>query len=178
MKRLYGLNDRWLAEELLRLVRRVRQEHPDKLGTRGFDPFDKWLVWDVAPEVARRLGARNLLAAESLDWRVRAADGPKLRGIVGCCFALCSMRVLVDVSPHPTAAYLLSCDVADGNPVSMAWDRLCPAPPVGEDSGDIVARRLRAVSRERGLDETAEWSPRLQHWKPEHDAMDVASRAS
>ena len=69
----------------------------------------------------------------------------------------------------PSAAELLGHDVANGNPVAMALDRIIRAVERGSDRDDYVARQVREVSRRRGFDETPEMSPDLQRWGKERE---------
>ncbi len=128
VKRLGGLSDRWLANELLRLARRVRADLP----ADGGDGYVGMLLWDVVPEVARRLGA-PLLPTESIDHELRVARGDGLRAAVAAC--------LRNVGPHLLRAAMRPdepfCPVAlltrppgEGNPVTMGLDRVAGlAPP-------------------------------------------------
>lgn len=165
MERLYRLSDRWLAEELLRLARRARDEHAEKLGCPNAMTYEASFVWDLAPEVAKRLGATTFRAEEARDWQMREADNAELREIAGAFFSNASLGRWIDHKAEtPSAVELLGHEVANGNPVAMGLDRICRAPERGCDRHDYVARQIREVSRRRGFDETAEWSPVVQYW--------------
>lgn len=170
MERVYRLSDRWLAEELLRLARRARDEYPDKLGYPDAMTYEASLVWDLVPELAKRLGASTLLRGEACDWQMRQADNVELREIAGCFLANSSLGRWIDhKAEKPSAVELLGHEVANGNPVAMGLDRLCLAPVRGHDRNDYVARQVRDISTRRGFEETAEWSPTLQRWGKERE---------
>jgi len=170
MERIYRLSDRWLAEELLRLARRAREEHPDKLACPDVMTYEASFVWDLVPEVAKRLGASTFRREEARDWQMRDADVVELREIAGVFLLNSSLGRWIDhKAEKPSAVELLGHEVANGNPVAMALDRMCQAPARGNDRDDYVARQVREVSRRRGFEETAEWSPVLQNWEKERE---------
>lgn len=166
LERIFSLPDRWLAEELLRLARGTRAMFPDKL---AYDPrlstYDRSLVWDVVPEVAKRLGSRNLTEQEA-SFEVRAHSGTALREHAGQCLHCTSINRWLDHQANfPSPAELLVHDIPNGNPLAIAVDRLCPAPPREAHADDWIARHVREISRTRGFQETAIWTPALQHWR-------------
>lgn len=166
MERLYGVPDRWLAEELLRLARRAREEHPDELGEADGITYDNNFVWQVVPEIARRLGCGNVAANEARALKAMSLGDGALREYAGHYLKHCSVNYWLDAGAEkPLAMELLLHEVANGNPVAMALDRLCPAPEKGQDQDDYVARTVREISRRRGFVATAIWSPRLQDWR-------------
>lgn len=65
MARLHALPDRWLGEEILKLARAVRLEFPEKLSDPHGGTYEPNLVWQVVPELAKRLGATRLLPNEA-----------------------------------------------------------------------------------------------------------------
>lgn len=164
MARIYALPDRWLGEELLRLARRAREELPEALGSRDAQAgYDAALVWDVVPEISRRLGCRKLQADEGL-WRgLREADGQMFRRYAGACLQNNSIAYWAERQKASCgAAALLSREVVNGNPVAIGVDRLYRASPVGLDQDDFIARQVREVSKLRGFAETAVWWPGMQ----------------
>jgi hypothetical protein len=176
--RLYALPDRWLAAELLRLARALRQEFPDQLSDPYAAAYEPSFVWHVVPETAKRLGAKVLLPNEAKLAEIVRLDGPEFRACVGI--------YLKHVSPHrwrpasdqamPQPADILCHSIANGNPVAFAVDRLSPAPSHSEDREDWIARHVREISRARGFDETPYWSPGLQERPVREDCVEAPVR--
>lgn len=170
MKRLCALPDRWLGEELLRLARRARKEYPSLLGNPCTSVYDPNFVWHLVPRIARELGVQNLSPNENINPRIAKAEGQELRDLVGTYLKSISLDRLapeaaaVTMDPRkPTACELLANDFINGNPVSIALDRLVPAPAPGLDNTDWIARHTREVSRVRGHSPVmASWSPAFQ----------------
>ena len=165
VERLHGVGDRWLAEELLRLARRVRSRHAERLADPHAAIYENRLLWQLIPELAHRLGARSFLPNErSQQETVRLSDRD-LRCRIGYALQNASLphtRLPDDDPARPTPEDLLLRIVQNGNPVAIAVDRLAPAPAKGEDRDDPIARLVREISVARGHPETAAWSPALQ----------------
>lgn len=162
VERLYGLPDRWLAEELLRLARACRQRYPEKLADPFGITYDPNFVWHLVPEIAKRLGATRILPNEAR--RYAGLSPSDLRQCIGVYL----QNSVIDnwdnnrmTAEKPSPEELLLHQVQNGNPVAFAMDRICAAPPKGEDRDDLTARLVREISRVRGLDETPHWSPAL-----------------
>lgn len=178
-ERLFNLADRWLAEELLRLARAVRAQFPDRVGDPRSLVYESAVVWHVVPEVARRLGATRLLPNEATDPFIRAKSDAELRAVVGGCLNNSSLgrwghdREALRLGP----AELLGKDIANGNPVAFAMDRLAAAPAPGADRDDWIARYVREISRSRGFAETPYWSPELRGRPQAVAPLDEASAA-
>lgn len=164
LARIHGLPDRWLAEELLRLARATRQAHPDKLADPHGVTYEPNFVWQVVPEVARRLGATRLLPNEATSADVKTVSDAELRRMVGVYLqnTVLDRWDLKKDSDTPGPGEILGHNLANGNPVAMAADRLAPAPEAGHDRDDWIARHTREISRRRGHEETPYWSPELQ----------------
>jgi len=165
--RLYYLPDRWLAEELLRLARRMRHDHPDRLGNPAVYVYDAGFVWHVVPEIAKRLGAIRLHPNEATRGDIVTLQGQDFRECVGCFLANISQNWPrpIDAEGTPTAADILTHEIANGQPAAFALDRPrlnAPPPPPGHDRNDYVARHVREISRNRSHGETPYWSPDLQ----------------
>ena len=156
ISRLHALPDRWLGEELLRLCREIRAAAMPFREEAGYNSF---VMWDVVPEVAHRLGCR-LALNESQDFDLKRATGQDFRDLVAICVVNVATGYLseaeTDVARNPID--ILFHDVANGNPVAMALDRLVPPTPV---SNDRFARSIREVARIRGFGEVCRWSPAL-----------------
>lgn len=162
MRRIHGLPDRWLAEELLRLARRTREEFPDKLSEPVHDTHDTSLVWEVGPEIARRLGA-TLRSDESRRGDVRYATGQELRTHAGSCLQYTSVWGWLDYkASSPSAAELLTHEIANGNPVAIALDRLYPVGAKDITGVDHIARSVGEVSKRRGFGNRTAWWPGMQ----------------
>jgi hypothetical protein len=163
IKRLYALSDRWLAEELLRLSRKLRLEFPDWLGYPARKTYDSEYVWHLVPEVARRLGARSLLRNEAAMRDIVALEDAEFRCVAGIIFKNLSMRRWPSGTPPdtPSTAEILAHEIANGNPVAFAIDRFIPAPAKGDDRDDWLARHMREISSARGFEPTPCWSPAL-----------------
>ena len=165
MVRLHGLGDRWLAAALLRLTRQARVECPG-LSNPFLMVYASDLVWHIIPELARRMGAVNLVANESGLVIYRNMQGQEWRECVGRAVEFADLiyysREPDSNRTQPLAVDVLANRFSNGNPVAMAVDRECPPPPRTQDCEDFIARRVRDASRTRGHEETAIWSPRLQ----------------
>ena len=162
MRRLHGLEDRWLGEAILKLLRDVRRRsgayalpHSDG-GT-----YNSSLLWEVGPEIARRLGCK-LAPHESADFETRIATPERLREIAGLAIANFDRSYLKDASDPSKdlcPVSLLCRDVANGSPLAVALDRV--APP-GPGSNDRCARIVQEISARRGYEPREAWSPELQ----------------
>lgn len=172
--RLYGLPDRWLGEALLKLARGTRAEFPD-LQDPYNESYDVNFVWQVVPEIAKRLGATNLLPQEGIHTRVAGYSHRDLRDHASEYLKniTLELRGLSVRGEKPTSAEILAHNVWNGNPVAIALDRLCPAYERGHHGVDWVARQIREVSRARGLEETAHWSPAMQEYGDRRAAADT-----
>ncbi len=173
--RLYALPDRWLAQSLLNLSRAARREAPDLLGDPCRNDYDANMVWQIVPILAKRLGATAVEPNEATDPWLLTADDRALREISGAYLANCGMgitahRIRKDFSSsRPMALDILGNDIANGNPVAFAVDRLCGPAPADDDRGDHIARTMREVSRCRfrhcGFDR---WTPSFQDYPSRH----------
>jgi hypothetical protein len=163
IRRLYALPDRWLAEELLRLSRKLRLEFPDWLGYPVRKTYDSEFVWHLVPEVARRLGARSLLRNEAAMRDIVALEDADFRCCAGAIFKNLSMRRWPSSTPAdtPSSAEILAHEIANGNPVAFAIDRFIPPSAKDHDRDDWLARHMREISFARGFEPTPCWSPAL-----------------
>jgi len=165
IERLFGLPDRWLAEELLRLARSCRRQYPNLLGDPCGVVYDPNFVWHLVPEVAKRLGANHLEPNEGI--RYAGISAPELRQCTGIYLqnvAIAEWDRARFEQERPNAAEILCHQVQNGNPVAFAVDRICAAPAAGEDRDDLTARLMREISRVRGFEPTPHWSPMLSRW--------------
>lgn len=171
MDRLHGLQDRWLGEELLRVTREARTLL-DKHFPTAHAGYDQLMLNEVVPEIARRLGCK-LDANEAQHTDYRHVDGPRLRQALGHCFNNQNIgmkgyelrRMQKDAgqeAPDYTALDIIGHEFVNGNPAAMAMDRVCAPAPEGADSDDWLARHTREISRTRGHEPMASWSPAMR----------------
>lgn len=161
IERIYYLPDRWLAEELLRLVRQVRAELPDQLSFADRATSHACsLVWDVVPEIARRLGSRSLSPDESRDPKVTDCEHDILRQYAGICLKFSALSALVEQRCPDSVTRLLVREISEGNPIAIGLDRLSLASGTTPPQ-DLIARHMSEWSRANGLDEVAAWQPNL-----------------
>lgn len=162
LARIHALEDRWLGEEILRLARRARSENPGLLADPRGTSYSPNFVWQVIPEIARRLGAKpGLNEATNPDFS--RADDRRLREITGHYLANSSLRYgmdrQIDRGDEITAIALLEHEACNGNPVAMAIDRICPPAPQGETQNDPLARSIWSVGRYLDGVQVGAWSP-------------------
>src|SRR3546814_11383002 len=89
VERLYGLSDRWLGAALLKLARETRAEFPELAVNPHGLSYDANFVWHVVPEVAKRLGARNLRPPEGTSPHLPSMTTAALR--FACGALLCKL---------------------------------------------------------------------------------------
>lgn len=162
LARIHSLEDRWLGEEILRLARRARSENPGLLADPRGTSYSPNFVWQVIPEIARRLGAKPGLN-EATNPDITRSDDRRLREITGHYLANSSLRYgmdrQIDRGEEITAIALLEHEACNGNPVAMAIDRICPPAPEGETRNDPLARSIWSVGRYLDGVQVGAWSP-------------------
>lgn len=161
--RLHALHDLWLARELLRLARSVRRVFPDILDDPLSNADRPYFVWQLLPELARRLGARDLAPMEAARAALRTTDASDLREATGMHLragGLARLASEYDIRWNMDVA-VLSNPVRRGNPAAFAAERLAGPPPRGGMLGDWIARQVRVLADENGHDDAAAWSPAL-----------------
>lgn len=174
MKRFHGLTDRWLGEELLRLAREARRLAV-RLGNPARQDYDVNFVWQVVPELARRLGAGPLHLNEATDSFTCQRDDRAFRNLIGVYLQNISLfRLGCEVSIQRgdraavSALDILGHEFVNGNPVEMAISRLVGPAPANDDQSDWLARHCREVGQYRAS---------LAHgvWQPEPDEIEAAA---
>ena len=144
--RLYALPNRWLAAEILRLARAAQKD----LRAEGFSPgdcvYDAAFAWNVLPELAKRLGATQFNQDERLD--------RSICGLSDSAFRFHAGYFIFNSSTNAIRNSILSREVANGNPVVFALDRV--AVP---EQGDPIAVRLREIAHVRSVPFAGTWSP-------------------
>lgn len=149
MRRLYGLTDTWLANALIKLVRQAQKAAP------ALQPDDETyparFVYGLVPELARRLGGVRLETRE-IDWEIRHLSDYDLRRCTGNGLLHLEQWALPGWS-------MLTREVANGNPVTFAMDRVCPG--VAGDRQDPVTRRIEEIAAYRKKPYTGVWTLEL-----------------
>lgn len=160
MVRLHALPDLWLAAALLRLARDARRALGDRAANPLRDDPITDFLWQIVPEVARRLGAaKALLANESSRMGLRECNPDDLRRAVGSCLSGGAGSLSRETTP--LSAMLLWRDPGHGSPCVIGLDRIAPPPPPHPLSDDWVAARVAAAARAAGHDQTTSWEPGL-----------------
>lgn len=154
----YAMSDAELGRTLLELAMRLREKLPARFhwSTSG-DGYDGALVWEVIPEVCRRLGVSDM-ARRSRPYALRNADDATLRNYAGHAILGCSPELLGGDSVARSAWRQLLREPANGNVLAIALDRT--AVPT-EGPGDPLARRIEEISSRRGFDAITTWRPEL-----------------
>jgi hypothetical protein len=151
-------SDEVLARLLLSLATVVRDELPARFQWREpGDGYDGAFVWEIIPEIARRLGIEDA-SRQARPYALREVNESDLRSYAA--------YAILNAHPHLPGASAAALEAwrkllrepANGNVVAIALDRIAaPAP----DAQDPLALRLREVSVVRGFAETAIWRPEL-----------------
>lgn len=163
LARLYGLTDRWLAAWLLDTARFLRRRNPERLGDPNSVVYEPNFLWQLLPEIAKRLGATRLDPNEATRYASLSHAG--LRELAGVYLANVSEYQLGHEydrdATHPDPAELVTHEIVHGNPVAFAIDRLCPPAERTPDRPDYIAARLREVTARRGHGIHEAWHPAL-----------------
>jgi hypothetical protein len=147
--RLYRLTNTWLACALVKLAREAQKVSPEYLPEDN--TYNARLIYGIVPELARRLGPVKLDMRE-LDWEIRELSDYELRERAGHC--------LLNIRDTDLPGWvMLTREVANGNPVLYAMDRLCPG--VLGDRDDPVTRRLTEMAEYRKKPYTGVWTPEI-----------------
>lgn len=160
VQRIFDLNDRWLAAELVRTARKVKSLDPDHYGKPGTIGHD--LVTNVIPEIAARLGETKFNAGER-GKGVKGMEDWELRLRAGACLEGAEFTTAGRTEDRPGPVELLLHEPANGNPVAIALDRVAPA---NDADDDYCATSVREVSRYRGLSEISMWVPDMASTAP------------
>jgi len=154
-QRLYGLGNAWLAAALLAAAREAQAASPERAPDEC--TYDARLIWGIVPELARRLGVVKLTTNE-IDWTIRELSDYQLRVRAG--------HTLKNISYSTAPGWrLLTRDIANGNAVVYAVDRLCPG-RMG-DQEDPIVRNLTELAACRGRPYSGVWTPEIN--LPERD---------
>jgi hypothetical protein len=149
--RMHGLPDRWLGEELLRLMRRVTHSDP----TMSDDP----VLTQMLPEIARRLGAK-LRDGEHQGMHFLEMSPIEFRSAsLRTCYSGNYLVSFPQGEVGKAAAALLERDHLHGNPIIIALDRICPPAPPTADGADWVAWDTRVRSAVYFQEQFSSWTP-------------------
>lgn len=152
--RLYGLGNAWLAAALLAAAREAQAASPERKPDEC--TYDARLIWGIVPELARRLGVVRLTTNE-IDWEIRELSAYELRLRAG--------HTLKNISYSTAPGWrLLTRDIANGNSIVYAVDRLCPG-RMG-DRNDPIVRNLTELAGCRGRPYSGVWTPALNLPEP------------
>ena len=147
--RLFGLTDAWLAAAILSIARKAQASTPEH--TPGQCTYNARLIWGIVPEIARRMGVVRMTTDE-IDWEVRELSDYELRIRLG--------HTLANIGHCSLPGWdMLSREVANGNPLVFAIDRLCRG-KMG-DAEDPLVRRLTEIARVRKRPFNGVWTPSM-----------------
>lgn len=153
-QRFFALPDLWKGAELLRIASRAARALPDDVAGTMATTLERRLLRDLIPEIAYRLGVKNLPTDLCGDRTIRGIDAFDFRI---CVNSVITRIQGVPVAAAPAAWGLLTRDVTEGNVVAIALDRV--APPLV--AADWISARLDAAWSHRGLPGRLTWSPDL-----------------
>lgn len=156
----YAADDIWLGRAILKLATDIRNAYPEEFPSgRPGDGYSGALVWEIAPEIARRLGVLDFARGRQ-PYACQNESELGLR-VLTCNAIFGSRRTLLGADgsrEHPLAWSLLQREPANGNPLAIGLDRV--AQPT-EDPNDQLARRIAEVSQTRGFPRQMAWSPAM-----------------
>ena len=168
MNNIFSMPDDSLGHFLISLAREARKEDPERLGNPA-DSYANALVWSVIPALALRLGVPPYVLRK--DELVLIEDLPedpgKLREYVANYLSNTRLVNRPEMLEKETL-HLLGNEFVNGNPVTVALDRLAPA---GPDDNDWIARHTREISQARFGDERfSNWTPEMQNYGEKQDS--------
>lgn len=168
----FAVDDTELGQMLLKLAVGLRDGYPAEYGDSGAgqDTCSLALVWEVVPEIARRLGVvdfrrgkRPYACQNDDDFRLRSRACDVIFG--SHSRVLGADGILVD----PPSLSLLKREPCNGNPVVIGLDRV--APPQ-DDRSDHLAWRIAEVSQTRGFPRQLAWSPAMDGTRRSAEPVD------
>jgi hypothetical protein len=159
-RRLFSIPDRFLARAIISLCRRAREAHGPLLAkapSRYNDP-NVFLVWDLGPEIAFRLGETDF---QQLERRrsIHDADVMDLRAKTWTAISQSKPLYLtghIGIEPWQ----MIRTDVTMGNPLFIGLDRLTPVGLL-ELTRDQASTKLYATCIARGWEPELKWTPTL-----------------
>jgi hypothetical protein len=160
MTRLHGLPDRFLGRALIDLSRGAIEADPELGGDPRQRGYESILIRSVLPRLATDLGETRLSRLERAGARATPASPAELRSLTGTCLNNSAFRSFIK-SPDPQLR-ALTLGFANGSPVTIGLDRVCPPTPT---SDDWVVTHIREISRARFGDERfSSWEPAMQDY--------------
>lgn len=164
--RFYGLPDRFMARELIKLSRDLRNNHENVIGQPGEGSYEGLIAWAILPRLARDLGETDLTGVERQAALMAPRDPAALREYTGIALNNSAFRFISD--RDGLLAQRLTGSFANGSPVTIALDRVAPA---HEASPDWVAVHIREICHARFGDQRySSWCPEMQIY-PGHDRI-------
>lgn len=157
----FAADDIDLGRMILKLAVDLREGYPaefDMGDDRG--NYSSALVWEIAPEIARRLGVVDFRRGKR-PYACHDSDDHGLRSFA-CNAIFGSSRKVLSPSgswEDPPALSLLQREPCNGNPLVIGLDRV--APPY-DDPVDHLAWRIAEVSQTRGFPRQIAWSPAME----------------
>lgn len=169
-QRCFSASDVELGRIILKLATDMRRLHPETFAwERRGDGYAGALVWELAPEIARRLGVPDFHRGRR-PYACAGDDDLTLR--IFTCNAIFGARGTVLRDPgsggEPEAWSLLQREPCNGNPLAIGLDRV--AAPT-EDPNDALAMRIAEVSQNRGFPRQTSWSPAMDG-RPKHRGVE------
>ncbi|MBY3150972.1 hypothetical protein HFO56_00820 [Rhizobium laguerreae] len=160
VERLFHLSDRFLGRAIVGTARSARSVRQDRFAHHSVPRELRHaaaLVWDIGPEIARRLGESDIRPGE-IRTQVRRVSDPDLRFWTWTCLQKTASAFVVSADGDGHEAWrLLLHDPSEGNPLFIALDRLAPPENTHDD---ICARYIAARDRGRGGDSgRTMWTP-------------------
>jgi hypothetical protein len=174
--RLFHLPDRFLGRAIIVTMRSARLSRPDRFAPNSVPSELKYaaaLVWDIGPEIARRLGETDLNQGEA-GQRARYVSATELRLWAWTCLRKTAVTYVATSSQrgHKDWRLILN-DPSEGNPLFVALDRLHPPE---SDHDDVCARYIAAMDRNRGAEHVRlTWSPEPQGTRIRLSATEMLS---
>lgn len=148
INRMYALSDCLLAGEILKLARELQEPVRAAGWAPGDNVYDPVFIWQVIPEIAKRLGATVFRDDERTDPEITGAGNALLRLRAGYCIVNCGTVEL--------RGSLLTHDTCNGNVVAFALDRL-EAP--GAD--DLIGKHIINIAQNRNVPSDGRWTPAM-----------------
>jgi hypothetical protein len=170
---LFAMPDAELGEQLIELSKAAWQDVENQFST-DFDHLrshrNSYLggfLHDLIPEIAARLGyedsGSHVSTTHDIRSRLQSSTQHDFRCMAGSIIANTPDSALTyNNTDTPTALEILTNDIANGNPVAFAVDRLVkPLEPVVKE--DVLAWYIKEISVVRGFAEQYCWNPGMQN---------------
>lgn len=164
--RLCQLPDRFLARALRDIARSARRELGERYEQALMSGYGTTLLWTTLPGLAARLGETDFTSMELENMTGLPQARDRLRRHVGLCLQHSEIRAKTALRHDAPSCWLIGNEFVNGNPVTIALDRVAPPEPTDTD---WVTRHMREISRARfGHDDILRWTPDFNTWKMAH----------